>query len=375
MLMSAWQLNRNLMRGDVLNREVSRAAYRRQVREKAGHRLYSVLSPSQDIAADGLSALSAALERIGKYEGITFAQLSPHQNDASVPSVNNILRLSGVRGRQVRITPEDRWWRGDSGALLGFKREDSQPVALLPSATGGYRMLDPALPGNVRVDAERARRLLPEAWSFYRPLPDKEPVSIREMLRQTRKNLTGDFLRFLISGTFAGLLTVVPAVLIGVLVDRVLPTGSGAVLTQFAIGLAAFAVAAFLMNLLQGASMMRLEGRTASRLTAATWDRLLKLRTEFFKNFTAGDLAARTSVFLTLRDAISGMVGGAIISIVFLVPAILAIFLYDTSLGWLSLAVGLLSIGMALAVGLKQIEPQRRHYEAARQNSGNLFSS
>ena len=371
MALSAEQLNRRLLVADEANLQVSRAAHRRRDQEQARRGLFNVLSSSQLVAEEQESALLAALELVGTYAGIAFE--SPRSTSgAREPSVRDIATVSGVRCREIKL--EDRWWRhGNSGALLGFQGDDNRPVALLPRLVGGYRIVDPVSGASQRVNAERARKLSQNAWFFYRPLPNDQPVSAQDLLRYAARNLTGDLARFVITGCIAGVLTIMPAVLVGVLVDRVIPLQAGGLLVQLAVGLVALAAVGTLLMMLQGTALMRLEGRVAARLGAAVWDRLLGLRANFFKDFTAGDLAARVAVFHTLRDQVSGVVGGAILAVVFLIPAFVIIFAYDPGLGWLSLGIGLVSLLVTVVFGLLQIDPQRRRYAAMRELAGDLF--
>ena len=371
MALSAEQLNRRLLVADEANLQVSRAAHRRRDEEQARQGLFNVLSASQPVAEEQESALLAALELVGTYAGIAFE--SPRSTSgAREPSVRDIATVSGVRCREVKLA--DRWWRhGNSGALLGFQGDDNRPVALLPRLAGGYRIVDPVAGTSQRVNEERARKLSRDAWFFYRPLPNDQPVSAQDLLRYAAKNLTGDLVRFVITGCIAGILTIMPAVLVGVLVDRVIPLQAGGLLVQLVVGLVALAAVGTLLMMLQGTALMRLEGRVAARLGAAVWDRLLGLRSNFFRDFTAGDLAARVAVFQTLRDQVSGVVGSAILAVVFLIPAFVIIFAYDPGLGWLSLGIGLVSLLVTVVCGLLQIAPQRRRYAASRELAGALF--
>ena len=371
MALSAEQLNRRLLLADEANLQVSRAAHRRRDEEQARQGLFNVLSSSQPVAEEQESALLAALELVGKYAGIAF-ELPRSTSGAKEPSVRDIATVSGVRCREVKL--EDRWWRrGNSGVLLAFQGDDNRPVALLPRLVGGYRIVDPVSGASQRVNEERAHKLSQDAWFFYRPLPNDRAVGVQDLLRYAAKNLTGDLARFVITGCIAGILTIMPAVLIGVLVDRVLPLKVGGLLVQLAVGLVALAAVGTLLMMLQGTALMRLEGRVAARLGAAVWDRLLVLRSNFFRDFTAGDLAARVAVFQTLRDQVSGVVGGAILAVIFLIPAFVIIFAYDPGLGWLSLGIGLVSLLVTVVFGLLQIDPQRRRYAATRQLAGDLF--
>ena len=341
-------------------------------RSKPDKGLFNVLSSSQPLVEEQASTLLAALELIGQYEGLAFQSPPRPHSGAAEPSMRDILAVSGVRAREVTL--EDRWWRlGNSGALLAFQGDDNRPVVLLPRLTGGYRIVDPISGASERVDEDRARNLSQMAWSFYRPLSNEQAVSVQDLLRYAAKNLTGDLARFVITGCIAGILTIMPAVLIGVLVDEVLPLKAGGLLVQLTVGLVALAAVGSLLIMLQGTALMRLEGRVAARLGSAIWDRLLGLRSDFYRDFTAGDLAARVSVFQVLRDQVSGMVGGAILAVIFLIPAFVIIFAYDPGLGWLSLGIGLVSLLVTVVFGLLQIDPQRRRYAAARQLAGDLF--
>ena len=371
MALSAEQLNRRLLVADEANLQVSRTAHRRRDEEQARQGLFNVLSSSQPVAEEQESALLAALDLVGKYAGIAFE--SPRSTSgAKELSVRDIATVSGVRCREVKL--EDRWWRhGNSGALLGFQEDDNRPVALLPRLAGGYRIVDPVSGTSQRVNEERAHKLSRDAWSFHRSLPNDQAVSAQDLLRYAARNLTGDLTRFVITGCLAGILAIMPAILIGVLADHVLPLKAGALLVHLAGGMVALAVLGALLQMLQGTALMRLEGRVSARLGAAVWDRLLGLRSSFFKDFTAGDLAARVSVFQLLRDQVSGVVGGAILSVVFLGPAFVIIFAYDSGLGWMSLGIGSVSLLVTVVCGLVQINPHRRRYTASRQLAGTLF--
>ena len=373
MALSAEYLNRRLLLADAANLQMSRAAHRHRDEERARQGLFNILSESQPLAEEQASALSAALELIGEYEGIAF-ETPRSRREGEEPDVRDVLLVSGVRSREVTLRLEEQWWRhGNSGALLGFQKDDNRPVALLPRLAGGYRMVDPVSGESNRVNEERARRLSQDAWSFYRPLSNDQAVGTKGLLRYAVHNLTGDLARFVIAGCLAGILTIMPAVFIGILADRVIPLKSGDLLVQLVLGMVALAVVAALLLMLQGTALMRLEGRIAARLGTALWDRLLGLQASFFKNFTAGDLATRVSVFQVLRDQVAGAVSGAILSVVFLIPAFVVVFAYDTGLGWLSLGIALLSLLVPVVLGLRQIDPQHRRYAASRQLASDLF--
>ena len=371
--LSAEQLNQLLLRADRANMQVDRVTHRRRDEERSRRRLLDVVDPGRPGAESDVSPLLGALRTVGAHEGIDFRSPDTRGKGDEEPPLGDILRTSGVRGRRIRLSGDDPWWVGDSGAMLGFRREDGQPVALLPGVARRYRMVDPVSGRSDRVDAARAGTLEREAWFFYRPLPTERPVGTREMLRFSRWNLAADLGRFLAAGIAASALTLAPAVVVGMLVGRVFPEGDLGSLIRFTAALAGVAVVGTLLHLLQGTALMRIEGRVTVRAVAAAWDRALGLPLAFFRRFTVGELSMRLMAFQAIRDQMSGIVAEALLSVIFLLPTFLLIFLYDAALGWLNLGIGLFALLVAVVLGLLQIGPNRRIRRAAREVAGELF--
>ena len=370
---SAEQLNRLMLRADRANEQVDRVTHRRRDEEQSRRRLLDVVDARRPGAGSDVSPLPGALSVVGKHEGIEFRSPGARGRGEEEPALGDILRTSGVRGRRIRLSGDDPWWIGDSGAMLGFLREDGRPVALLPGAAGRYRMVDPASGRSERVDSNRAAALEPNAWFFYRPLPSDRPVGTREMFRFASWKLAADLGRFLAAGIAASAFTLAPAVVVGMLVNRVFPEGDVGALIGFTAALAGIAVVGALLHLLQGTALMRIEGRVTVRAVAAAWDRVLGLPLAFFRRFTVGEMGARLMAFQTMRDQVSGIVADALLSVIFLLPTFLLIFLYDAALGWLNLGIGLFSLLVAIVLGFLQIAPNRRIRKAARELGGELF--
>ena len=371
--LEAEQLNRLLLVADEINERTTRTAHRRLDHRRARLSLFNVMGRRRVRHDDG-SALMAALQLIGKREGVVFSPPRRGQEaPGEEPELADVLAASSVRGRKIRLAPEERWWLGDSGAMLAYRKDSAQPVALLPRPLGRYRAVDPATGQSLRINAARAHDIDRTAWTFYRPLPDDRPVTTRDLAGTAGKGGAADMARFLAAGLLAGALTLAPAVMVGMLADWVLPTAAGGMVAQISLALASLALAGLLLHLLGGTAMMRLESRFAVRLGAAAWDRLLKLPSSFFRGFTAGELAVRVTVFQTLRNQLSGVVTMALTSTVFLLPTLGVLFAYDAPLAWVTIAVGALVLAVAAAVGVLQIHPHRRRFAAARRLSGELF--
>ena len=369
--LGAEALNRKLGLVDDANLQVAQASQRRRDEQRARRGLANLYDARHiDQTADD-SALAVALMKIGRHEG--FAIVAPDVAADREPGLRDFLTASGLRARKVRLTAEDRWWRGDSGALLAFRRDDGQPVALLPGRGRSYRLIDPLSGRSRRTSRATTDELFEEAWFFYSTLPGNEPVGMRDLIKIAGWNSVVDLAQLALTGMGAGLLLLAPAVAVNYLVGSVIPNGSAAALFQLTALLAGTAVVAALAHTLRGTALMRLEGRVASRLFGAMWDRLLRLKPAFFRRFTTGDLTVRAMTFQSLRDQVAGVAADAVLSIIFLMPMFLLVFYFDRALGWLTLGLGLATMALTSVLAVLLVDPQRRYLTHERHLVGDLI--
>ena len=367
------RLNRRLAVVDDASLERERTTSHRTAEKTARQRLFNIYDlPIERDADVEDTALADALRIVGRHQGIDFrtpARAGP--SDAPAGLVD-ILDASGVRARRVRFQAAGNWWRGDSNALLAFRAVDGKPVALLPGMFGRYREVDPVSKRSVRMTADRAAALRQEAWMFYPPLPSGN-VKPADLLRIALQGSAGDLARLVIAGIPGGLIKLLPALALGLVANHIAAGGSAGVLYAVAVTLAAFGLLGALLHLLQSTAMLRLEGRSASRVEAAFWDRLMRLPPGILHRHSAGDLAMSGMTFQNMRDGLQGVVAESVLSIVFLLPVFAVIFFYDATLGVIALVFSLASLLITVAIGLRQMSPSGRMINAVRRVAGRLF--
>ena len=364
-------IHRQLMLADEANYQVQRSQHRRRQEADAEESLLALLGGRRSGTDAGSDSLSTALQAVGKYEGIPIRTPSlPH---GSEPGPAELLETSRIRGRRVRLVSEDRWWLGDSGAMLAFRNDDERPVALLPGRSGRYRILDPATGRSRPANARTAAELKDHAWLLYRSLPTAGAVGRGDLFKVASHRTTADLVRLVAAGLGAGLLALSPAVAVNVLAGSLIPAGNGDALARVAAMLVGLAFAAGLFHTLRGTALMRLEGRIAARLSAALWDRMLRLRPSFFRRYSAGDLAVRANAFQDLRDRVCGLAADAFLSTLFLLPAFGLLFFLSPALGWLTLGIGVLALAVASVLTVLHVRPQRSHLESARRLAADLL--
>ncbi len=367
------RLNRRLAVVDDANLERERTASRRTAEQAARQRLFNIYDlPIDREARVEDTVLADALQIVGRHEGIDFRTPARSRPSDSPIRLVDVLDSSGVRARRVRFKTEGNWWRGDSNALLAFRAGDDQPVALIPGMFGRYREFDPVTKRSARVTAARAEALKDEAWMFYRPLPSAQ-VKPADLLGIAMQGTAADLLRLVLAGLPGGLIKLLPAVALGFVANHIVAGGSAGALYAVAVTLAAFGLLGALLHLLQGSALMRLEGRSASRVEAAFWDRLMRLPSSILHRYPAGDLAMSGMTFQNLRDGLQGVIADSLLSIIFLLPVFGVIFFYDATLGVIALGFSLVSLLVTFAIGLRQVAPYGRMISAVRRVSGRLF--
>ncbi|MCY3879559.1 MAG: ATP-binding cassette domain-containing protein [Rhodobacteraceae bacterium] len=370
--LSAGSIQRRLLVVDDANLQVASADLRRREKSLARRGLSDLLefrTHSKGKGPGGHTALDKALRIVGAHEGLDI--LTPAVSGETQPSLDDYCRASALRRRDVRLTEEDRWWLGDSGAMLAFRRGQGQPVVLLPGLAGRYRIIDPETGESVPANAGTGAGLR-DACLLYPVLSSNRPALIRELLHTGIAPMTAEIVRLTAFGLGAGLLALTPAIAVNLLVEHAIPAGELVAVFQFSGILAAIALTAALAQVLRGMALMRIEGRLTARISAAVWDRLLRLRLRFFRRFSAGELAARSMVFQDVRDNVAGIAVDAALSTLFALPALGLMFLYDAALGLIVTALTFAALGAATICCSSMINHQRNYLRSSRQLLGEL---
>ncbi len=367
------RLNRRLAVVDDANLERARTTSLHAAEKSARQHLFNLYDEpvERDAGAEDV-ALAQALKIIGRHEGIEFT--IPERTGPSAPALRliDVLDASGVRARRVRLRAEDRWWRGDSNAMLGFDADSGQPVVLLPATFGSYRQIDPISKHRVRINEDRAQALQEFAWSFYRPLPFEHAKST-DLLAVALRGSAADVGRLVLAGLPLGLIQLLPALALGFVAHEIATGGALGAIHAVALALAGAGVLGALLHLLQSTAMMRLEGRSASRAEAAFWDRLMRLPAGVLHRHSSGDLAMSGMTFQNLRDGLRTVIADSVLSAIFLLPVFAVIFFLDATLGTVALVFSLVSLLVTVVIGVSQIAPYGRMIRAARRVTARLF--
>lgn len=286
--------------------------------------------------------LVQALDLITGSKGVMLEAPKDLHADSIQLALKEIARHNDLRSQQIKLGTH--WWKKESGAMLGFYGEDEQPVALLREKKS-YEMHNPATGRVVEVDEQTEKDISEIAYNIFVPFPNRK-LTFKDLLRLSLRHVKGDLTMIVFMGLIAALLTMLTPVLTGYIFDNVIPDSSFSELYQVcaALVLAAFAGAAFQAT--RNIALLRLEGKSNMDLQAGIWDRILKLPSQFFHKFSAGELATRANGFNQIRQLLAGASLTTLLTAIFNSLHIMLLFYYAPALGWIG--IGLIVISLLL---------------------------
>ncbi|HEY9645197.1 MAG TPA: NHLP bacteriocin export ABC transporter permease/ATPase subunit, partial [Chroococcidiopsis sp.] len=353
-----------------------------QVTQDTLQNLVAVLKPRRNDWSRMQTPLLIAAGAVGKAMGVTIAPPMKSEDVSRVKEpLEAIARASQLRLRRVLL--RDRWWQKDSGAILAYTRMDKHPVALLPSGSGHYQLFDPIQAGmvdqtstmpakhaNPTVDAAIAARLDPVAYVFYQPLPNGTLQAL-DLLKFALKGRKHDVLSILLTGVATTLLGMLIPQATAILIDTAIPNGDVGLLVQIGLGLVAATLGSVSFQLAQAIASMRIETISDASLQAAVWDRLLKLKTSFFREYSIGDLNSRVSGISAIRRKLSGTTLQTLFTGSFALLNLGLLYFYSPPLATLGLGVALVIVTFTTISGAFLI----RQHRALMELEGSLFGT
>lgn len=307
--------------------------------------------------AGGTNRLLAACREVGAAMGVSLkvpANMAFGSDDLA--DIMRIAEASRVRARRLLLRAD--WRTNSAGPFVAFLGEDRRPVAVLQGAGGRHVIVDPASGTRRELTRATASELAPEAVMFYRPLPSRA-LTVRDLLKFGAAMVRADFLRITLAALCLGLLALATPLVTKLLIDSVLPRAEADQLLICTIALVVVTLVAGGFQVMQGFAMLRLESRLDFVLQAAVVDRLLRMPTGFFRNFSVGDLADRTLGIEAVRTIVTGRAIRGFLALVSCVFSFAVMLYLDVRLGMLAAALASLRAVMVAAISLMRLPNER----------------
>jgi NHLM bacteriocin system ABC transporter ATP-binding protein len=312
---------------------------------------------SQDAEPLTEDALLMAAGAVGRAMGLAICPPAQSEDLRRVRDpLEAIARASQIRTRQVSL--RDQWWRKDCGALLAYYRADGRPLALLPVGDTRYEIFDPQDGSRQPCTNAAAAAIAPTAYTFYRSLPYQ--LKPWDLVRFATRGHHRELIMVFVASIIATLLGMVTPQATGILIDHAIPNADQTMMVQIAFGLLATAFGTTLFQLTQGIALMRLETFADSTTQAAVWDRLLKLKAPFFRQYSIGDLSSRVTAISQIRQKLGNTLLKSLFSSLFSFLNLGLLFYYSVPLALVATVVAAINIAVTVISGvltLKKLRP------------------
>ena len=272
-----------------------------------------------------------------------------------------------LRLRQVLL--RSRWWRTDAGPLVGWFGEKREPVALVYEPRSGYIMIDPLTKARRPVNRAVAAQIAPDAAMFYPPLPSHS-LKFRDLLQFALRYARGSGPRIALAVLVIGLLSLVTPFVTNLLISSIIPRSELDQLffCALALGLTALAIAS--VQVMQGLVMLRMEATIDWRLQSALIDRLLRLPTAIFRQFTAGELVDRAMGIDAARRALTGHALRGMIAGLFCIFSLGLMVYYSPKLALLAIGLTFVRAVAIISTNLLRLYCENKHFNQQGKVSG-----
>lgn len=270
------------------------------------------------------------------------------RDGVSAVAIVQAARTYGMDARGVSVNLE-ALKQLDRGTILHW--EFNHFVVLDRVGRGSVDVLDPAL-GRLRLPMERVSKAFTGVAIVLQPSPSFQPSTgsarstwryLKPMLRQSRLLSKVGVTSLLIQ-----LFALATPILMGVIVDRVVPAGDRSLLLAVALGMLAMVGFHLLSTFVRSHLLLALRAELDVNISMSFIRHLVKLPYQFFLQRSTGDLMARLNSNVTVREilttgAISAVLDGALVSIYLLLIFAQSLLMGTVILGLAVLQVAILS--------------------------------
>lgn len=330
------------------------------------------------VTGEKLSALDSGEQRTKNAVGeiLRYYRVKPCEVPDSVKDINErleyLLRPHGIMRRTVKL--EKGWYKEAVGAMLAIKRSDGSAVALLPSGFAGYTYFDSEKGKRVRIDRKTQALFEEEAIALYPSFPLKK-IGMKDLAVHIVKSLSvADFLLIALASLAVALVGLLSPKLTNLLFSDVLESGSLRLLTAIAVFMICVSVSSLLIGGIKSLLMARINTKMGLSVQAATMMRILSLPADFFKGYSAGDLASRASNVQSLCNMLISTVLSTGLTSVFSVVYIGQIFAYAPALVAPALLVIAATIVVSILTTYAQLRVSRQQMQLGAEESGLTYA-
>lgn len=264
-----------------------------------------------------LSSLGKELYRVCVFFGIAQPAFPDNINNAE-EIMDFLMMETGIMTRKVVLS--GNWWKYGAVPLMCNDNEGNS-YALIPSNSGGYFYYkDKEI---IKVTAKNSTFFNNDCICFYQPM-DAKSMSIKDFLFFIFKSFSRSDLIWLLCVSFgACLLGIIMPWINYFVFNSVIPSGTSDEIFGVSVLVFGIVIIQGLCYLSRSLWIMRIGNKMDILAQNAMWARILTLPTDFFKNYTSGELLQKVNAVEDICSILTGelvpTVLGSVFSFVYLV--------------------------------------------------------
>lgn len=283
-----------------------------------------------------------------------------------------LLRPYGIMHREVELDGE--WFEDATGAMLAVRSDDKSVIALIPGHLGGYTFYDNKLGKRVKVTKNNEHLIEDKAIAFYKPLPMRK-IGVHDLLLYAAENIyKSDVVIYVMMLILATVTGIIITSLTRSIFGEVLDYGKLSALIAIGIFFAAASISMILFELVEEIVLVRVSTRLDINLQAATMMRILSLPSDFFRKYSAGELAGRSEYVTAIVNSIFNTGVSAIFTAIISLSYLIQISFYAVYLVAPALCITLINAAITLVAVYMQIPISREHMETATKEQGMSYA-
>lgn len=327
-------------------------------------------NPFDEAFSDDAKRTADAVQQILDYYRVPTQELPP-----KLTGLNDILefllRPSGIMRRTVELT--GGWYKDGLGALLCVA-EDGAVTALIPGKLSGYTYFDKATGKRIRINKKNAEQFSGEAICFYKPFPLRS-MSVKDLISYITHSLSwADYLFFGVATLAVTLIGMLSATVNSIIFGQVVYSTAATLLLAAAVLLLGVTISSTLLSVVKNLLLARIQTKLKISVEAATMMRVLSLPADFFKQYSAGELASRTRSVNYLCSLLVDIFLSSGLTAVFSIVYIFQIFSYSPALSLPAILTIVVTAVCAVAGSVKLMKLSAKMQQEAAKESGLVYS-
>ena len=289
-----------------------------------------------------------AIKSIYRYLRIKYSINEQKEFENVEEGMNYYFASNNIHYRKVELT--HGWHFNATGVMFAVLKENKEFVALIPNQSGrGYHFRD--LNNRAHLVTLKNEKLFEkDAYLFYRPFKDGA-IHFKDIAKFIISNVTTfeliKYALLVIATTAFGL--ILPHLTRWVF-SQVSISADISIVYLAAILISGYVLIAMLLSCYKLFISSRLSLKISVGLEAAMMERMLSLPANFFKKYSAGDLANRFAYLNAICNVLIESIGVTTVSTVFTLVYVIQIFDFSIILALVSIGTTLLTIGFDIAV-------------------------